>query len=430
MFEKDLSKKCVNSLLNSGADKAQVNISSYEKYELNVAAGDINLLRTMYDTKLNFEVINEGKKGSISLNKSDEDSINEAIKNVSVLCNTAEKDDANDISSKQPVKEFKVGDIEPNLDLMYERLNKFKDTVKEKYPKILFDAYFDFMHEHEEFSNSNGVDFKMSKGMYNFSAMFTAKDGEKSSSFNYTSFSKTNLDKELLDCGSLDILLKQCEQQTDMKNFEGKFEGDVIITPDCLRDIIYYYCATFLSDMALISGSSLLKDKLNEKVASEKLTIHSKPVSEEIADAYFVTPDGFEVQNMTIINKGTLKTFLLSLYGANKTKGQRAVDIGGAYVVEPGDKSFDELVKSIDKGILLCRFSGGNPSANGDISGVAKNSYYIENGEIKYPINETMISANLYKMFNNIKDISKERIDFGNAVLPWVCVSDVVISGK
>jgi PmbA protein len=211
MFEKDLSKKCVNSLLNSGADKAQVNISSYEKYELNVAAGDINLLRTMYDTKLNFEVINEGKKGSISLNKSDEDSINEAIKNVSVLCNTAEKDDANDISSKQPVKEFKVGDIEPNLDLMYERLNKFKDTVKEKYPKILFDAYFDFMHEHEEFSNSNGVDFKMSKGMYNFSAMFTAKDGEKSSSFNYTSFSKTNLDKELLDCGSLDILLKQCE---------------------------------------------------------------------------------------------------------------------------------------------------------------------------------------------------------------------------
>lgn len=430
MFESDLSKKCINSLLNSGAEKAQVSISSGEKYELNVAAGDINLLRTMYNTKLNFTIINEGKKGSVSLNKSDDAAINEAIKNVNELCNTAQIDEANDISSKQPPKEFKVGDVEPDLDLMYERLNKFKNTVKEKYPQVMVDAQFDFVHEYEEFLNSNGVDFKISKGMYNFGAMFTAKDGEKSSSFNYTGFSRTNLDKELINCGSLDVLLKQCTEQTHMKNLEGKFEGDVIITPDCLGEMIYFYCETFLSDMALISGSSLLKDKLNEKVANEKLTIHSKPVSDEITDGYFLTPDGFEVKNLTIIDKGILKTFLLSLYGANKTKGERALDIGRAYVVEPGEKTFDELVKSIDKGILLCRFSGGNPSANGDMSGVAKNSYYIENGEIKYPINETMISANLHKMFNCIKDISKERIDFGNSVLPWICVSDVVISGK
>lgn len=182
--------------------------------------------------------------------------------------------------------------------------------------------------------------------------------------------------------------------------------------------------------MALISGSSILKDKLNEKVASEKFTIHSKPTSSEIADGYCITSDGFEAKDSTIIDKGILKTFMLSLYGANKTKRERAVNCGGAYVIEPGDKSFEEIVKSIDKGILLCRFSGGDPSANGDMSGVAKNSYYIENGEIKYPISETMISANLYEMFNNIKDISKERVDFGTAVFPWISMSGVMISGK
>jgi len=431
MFEKELSKKCINSLLNSGVDKAQAALASSEKYEMNVAAGEINLLRTVFDTKVGFTVIKDGKKGSVNINKTDEESINDAIIVINELCNTAEVDEANDISPNQPAKEFKVGDDTPNLDGMYELLKNFTAAVKEKYPKIVLEeVYFDFVHTLEEFANSNGVAFKASKGMYNFVAMFTAKEGEKASSFNYTGYSSTTLDKELLDCGTIDNLLRQSTEQLNTVPFEGKFQGDVIITPDCLGDMIYYYVDSFLSDMALISGSSILKDKLNSKVASEKLTIHSKPVSEEIADGYFVTSEGFEAENSTIIDKGILKTFMLSRYGANKTKGERAVNSGGAYVVEPGDKSFEEMVKSIDKGILLCRFSGGNPSANGDLSGVAKNSYYIENGEIKYPISETMISGNLYEMFNNIKGISRERISFGNAVLPWICISDVVVSGK
>lgn len=431
MFEKELSKKCVNSLINSGVDKAQASIASSEKYEMNVAAGEINLLRTVFDTNIAFTVIKDGKKGSVNINKTDEASINDAINLVNELCSTAEIDEANDISPKQPAKEFKVGDDEPNLDKMYELLNNFTTTVKERYPKIVLEeAYFEFIHTFEEFANSNGVDFKASKGIYNFIVVFTAKDGEKSSSFNYTGYSCTALDKELIDCGTVDMLLKQSTEQVNTKAFEGKFIGDVIITPDCLGDMINFYVDTFIGDMALISGSSILKDKLNRQVASTKLTLHSKPVSEEIASGYFATFEGFEAENSTIIDKGILKTFLLSQYGANKTNRERAVNSGNAYVIEPGEKSFEEIVKSIDKGILLCRFSGGAPSANGDFSGVAKNSYYIENGEIKYPINETMISGNLYEMFNNIKEISEERINFGNAVLPWLCVSDVVISGK
>ena len=50
-------------------------------------------------------------------------------------------------------------------------------------------------------------------------------------------------------------------------------------------------------------------------------------------------------------------------------------------MVDPGEQSYDDIVKNVDKGILLCRFSGGVPSTSGDFSGVAKNSYYIENGK-------------------------------------------------
>jgi PmbA protein len=88
------------------------------------------------------------------------------------------------------------------------------------------------------------------------------------------------------------------------------------------------------------------------------------------------------------------------------------------------------MVKSVKKGVLLARFSGGSPSDNGDISGVAKNSYLIEDGEIKYPISESMISGNVADMLMNVTAVSRERVDYGFSIYPWVAVSGVTISGK
>ena len=103
---------------------------------------------------------------------------------------------------------------------------------------------------------------------------------------------------------------------------------------------------------------------------------------------------------------------------------------GSCYVVEPGDKSFDKLVKSVKNGLLVARFSGGRPNDNGDFSGIAKNSYYIKDGKIQYPVSETMTSANIPQMFLNIKDISKERVDFGSNILPWISFGGITVSGK
>lgn len=76
------------------------------------------------------------------------------------------------------------------------------------------------------------------------------------------------------------------------------------------------------------------------------------------------------------------------------------------------------------------RYSGGSPSPNGDFSGVAKNSYYIEDGKIKYPVTETMIAGNMAEMFANIKEISAERIDYGAGLIPYMLSTGVTVSGK
>jgi len=183
----------------------------------------------------------------------------------------------------------------------------------------------------------------------------------------------------------------------------------------------------FLSDGPMISGTSILKNKLNEKVASEKLTIKCMPINKSIAHKKFITSDGIKTENLKLIEEGVLKSFMLSLYGAKKTEksvSKTALNI----VIESGDSPLQEIIKNTEKGILLGRFSGGNPANNGDFNGVAKNSFYIEKGEIKYALTEAMISSNLYDMFNNIEVISKETVNSGSSILPWIKVNGVSIS--
>ena len=68
---------------------------------------------------------------------------------------------------------------------------------------------------------------------------------------------------------------------------------------------------------------------------------------------YFITGDDYVCENSTIIDKGILKTLLLGIYGANKTGKDRAVNNGGAHIVEPGDKALDDMISTIDKGVLF-----------------------------------------------------------------------------
>ena len=99
-------------------------------------------------------------------------------------------------------------------------------------------------------------------------------------------------------------------------------------------------------------------------------------------------------------------------------------------VMRPGDRSLEEIIASIEKGILVGRFSGGQPSTNGDFSGVAKNSFLIENGKITHAVSETMISGNLADMLQNVVAISRERVADGSSVLPYAAFDGITVSGK
>ena len=88
------------------------------------------------------------------------------------------------------------------------------------------------------------------------------------------------------------------------------------------------------------------------------------------------------------------------------------------------------MIEGTEKGLIIGGFSGGQPSINGDFSGVAKNSFLIENGKIVGAVSETMVNGNLIEMVKEIRAISKEYITDGSAVIPYVAVRGIVISSK
>jgi PmbA protein len=70
----------------------------------------------------------------------------------------------------------------------------------------------------------------------------------------------------------------------------------------------------------------------------------------------------------------------------------------------------------------------GSPAANGDFSGVIKNSFAIQHGEVGAALSETMINGNVAQMLRDVLAVSTERIDTGAACMPWLRIGGLHFS--
>ena len=130
--------------------------------------------------------------------------------------------------------------------------------------------------------NTNGVEYGYEYGGYEFSAMFSAHEGERASSFISYGGDIRDLGLKFIDFGMMRTLLAESERQLDTRPIDGKFVGKVVITPACLDSILMTIFRNFIADTRLIDGTSPWKNKLNQKVASEILSVSTVPFDERI----------------------------------------------------------------------------------------------------------------------------------------------------
>ena len=257
--------------------------------------------------------------------------------------------------------------------------------------------------------------------------MFSAHEGEKAGSFNGTYHLTERLDRPLMELDMMRRLLRDAEGDLTAAPVPEKFEGTLLVSPAFMGEFLGTALGCYAGDYALISDTSIWKDKLGQKVASEGITLETRPLDERIVCGERFDINGFKSENGVILRDGVLESFCLSEYAARKTGRTRAANQSGAYFLRPGEKSPEELIAGIENGILINRFSGGQPGASGDFNGVAKNSFLIKDGRLAGAVTETMISGNFAALLQNLRGISRETACDGSTVLPWAAFDGVTV---
>jgi len=426
----EASRYALNALKKAGADKAACKVSSGRKDELNVEANKFSLMRTLFNDELTLKALKDNKKGVTRINKLDKKSIDKAVEDCMALVSSALPDEAEDIAEKIENKTFDQSTGGCDMDLLFSRTKDYIEQVKDEHPKIVLESMStDFNSSKTIYINSNGAEFNTNTEYYMIGTMFSAKDGEKSSSFNNFGACLSSLKVPFIDIDMHRALLSESEQSLYPRMVEEKFTGKVIVTPACNDMLWQTIIDCFLSERSLIEGTSRWKDALGAKVADSKLSLRAVPHHPDIVAGERFTSDGYESKNFDFIHEGVLKSFALSLYGSKKTGKPRALN-SNSWISEipAGSTPLQEMIKGIDRGILLNRFSGASPGPSGDVSGVAKNSFLIEKGAIAGALKETMVSFNIVDALQKI-DISKERCLNGFSIIPWCCIDGVTISG-
>ena len=336
-----------------------------------------------------------------------------------------------DIAPGMDAAKFTIGAVEPDIDKLMQRAKELSEDIKNRHPKVLvMQIILKHVSAHSIYRNTNGSQDEKVSGRYEVSVEFAGNDGENSTGIAGTFVAVSSLDKPFIELGSIEKDLKDAEDSLNPISVDGKFEGDVIFTPSCAMIMTYYALSNFVGESAVLENTGLWLGKIGQKVAADKLTVAMKPWDERIVNHEVHTDDGFRSEDYTIIENGVLKSYMTSLYAANKCKVERAKNSGFDLVIEGGDVALADMIKGIKRGLIVGAVSCGMPSGNGELSGVAKNSFYVEDGQIKGAVTETMINFNLADMMQNVTALSKEVLCDGTMAVPYIEVSHVLISGK
>lgn len=428
MSQQELAQQTLASISGAGFEKAACRVSADELHELQAETGEINLFRTAMETDVALVGIEGGRRASLSVNRTDSEALGAAVSDLRTMAAGANPDDANDIAEAQPQESFEAGPEEPDHDAMYDRVVGLQEHVRRQYPTLsLRSASVTFVKRRACYANSNDVVFRTRRGLYQVGIQFSSRDGTDTSSMMYTGYSSQDLATPIEEAINVDDLLRQSTEQVRTEHIPGKFKGDLVIAPNCLSDFTGFLTAR-IGDGPMIAGTSVYAGRLDEAVASPLLTLRCMPRAPEIASGYWVTSDGYRAEDLCVVEQGRLRSYLLGLYGARKLDLPRAANAGGCLVVDAGDTAYDDMIASVDEGILITRFSGGRPNDRGDFSGIAKNSYYVKDGRIRFPIRETTVSGNLVSLLESIDAVSRERLNFGSSVLPWVRARGITAS--
>ena len=214
-----------------------------------------------------------------------------------------------------------------------------------------------------------------------------------------------------------------------------------VLSRDCMTTLLGAYVGNASSERVQ-KHMSLFEGKVNEKVASNKVTISDKPLARTIHARWF-DDEGVATYNKNIIKNGVLQTYLYNLETAAKdgvaTTGN-GVNVGSKIGVspiyielKPGKKPLEDVFAKVGNGIYITDLQGAHAGLNptsGNFS-LKASGFMIEDGKLTKPVNLITVSGNLLQLFKDIEEIASDIKQYPSGIsTPSVVVKSLSIGGN
>ena len=419
------AERALQLMLAQGFEQAQSSARLSRLTELNIELNRPSLLRSTETHRLSLLGLIGGRKAATELSDLSDSALRDAVAALQADAAGAPADAANAVSSAQRA-DIVQGPQAPDIDLLAAQVQGLLDFRARETPKMMLsEGSASHTLTHTCTLTSGGSVLNTRIGAWALEASGSARDGKRASSFSGAGGQSHDLAAQPAQAHfGLEAMMREAERQLEPSPLADHFTGDVVLTPYAVVDLLQWLQSQ-ISDDRLIAGTSLYAQRVGQAIASPLLHLRSRFDAPGVAA---VSADAFATPALEVLSGGVLRTLTPSLYGSRKTGLPHVPVAGGGWSMAAGSTPLAALLQGVERGVLVGRFSMGNPSPAGDFSGVVKNSFLIEGGHVGNALSGVMAAGNMARMLEAVVAVSAEHIDTGDWQLPWLRIGGLHFS--
>lgn len=301
--------------------------------------------------------------------------------------------------------------------------------IREQYPEVLCSGELSCEAETTRLLNSQGLDCQIEETSVSYYLGVEWIRGE-----DFLGVYDGEVQREGVDFSAI---LSTLLQRLDWAKNNAPLTGGkypVLFTPGAVS-LFWDTVAAALNGKQIREGASPWSRKLGQSAVNPSLNLSQDP-RQAPYDCPF-DDEGLPTQVLTLINQGEIQSFYHDLTTA-KDLGQAPTGNGfrgglGQYpapglanlLVAPGAESFERLVASMERGLIVDQLLGGGADLSGDFSVNVDLGFFVEGGEIRGRVKDVMIAGNVYELLNQDLTLTQERRWQGSCLTPALLIDKV-----
>lgn len=429
----------------AGIEECELSFVTSSSLSFSLFHGEIDEYTSNTSSSYLARGIYKGKMGSITSDIYTKDSPELFVKAIIENASVIENDDPVFIfKGSEKYRKINTFNSELSKISVENKLNKLYELekkIKEKDPRIveIQTVGFEESSSMSTILNSHGLKLTQRNNHYIYYGACVAKEGEQvKTGFDMkfdNDFSKFDVDA-LATSIAKEAVGQLGGHQCETATYKAVLSQDVVAT------FVQSYLSSAVAE-EVQKKSSLFEGKLNQKVASRKVTIEDKPLAKTVFAKSF-DDEGVATSNLTLIKNGVLMNYLYNMTTAAKegiqSNGHGSVG-GGSKVgtttwyldMKPGKKSLEELFQEVGNGVYITSVQGihaGLNSKSGNFS-LQSTGFMIENGKLTHGLDIITIGGNLVDLFNSITEVGSDSKEFISGIkCPSVVVKKISVGGK